>query len=119
MNANNKMNEEIEKLDKDHTAACRAFLDAPDTLGDVRKARDATSAAHNAAVVAITAAFDSGSIANLDATVIALDAALHACAAAYDLKIASAAYDHAYSIPCKTSEYMLASARALNEIKGK
>ena len=37
------MNEEIEKLDKDHTAACRAYLDAEDAFDDARKARDAAT----------------------------------------------------------------------------
>lgn len=38
-----KMNEEIEKLDKDYMAACRDYLDAEDTFDDARTARNAAS----------------------------------------------------------------------------
>ena len=37
--------DEIDKLDKEHTYACRAFLDASDTLDDAREARHAANKA--------------------------------------------------------------------------
>ena len=48
--------DKIGKLDKEHTIACRAFLDASDTFDDARKAREAATMVMLAAAKALNKA---------------------------------------------------------------